>query len=555
MKVDVDPMLSPTAARARVGVVEPPGLLASTMAQALLSTIACRGDAVALRSSDGAVDIRYDELTERLRAVAAALAALGVGRGDTVGMMLTNRPEFHVIDAAATLMGAIPFSVHTTAPPEQLACVIGDAGARIVLTERRFAPIIAATGAHGLDLDHVIVIDDRPSWRAFLHRGGAFDLEAVAAAVEPNDVLTLVYTSGTTGPPKGVELTHANMLAMLRGLHAVCPTRVGGRVLSFLPHAHAADRWFSHYSALFTYGATVTDVAALSDLISTTMQVRPTHWGGVPRVWERLKAALQAGSFGPLDDPSHVREVLGLDRCELFVVGAATMTLDVMEFFADLGIEILQGWGMSETSGIGTVNRPGAARFGSAGRPIPGLEVRLAHDGELLCRGASVMAGYRNDPAKTAEAIDVAGWLHTGDLARIDEDGFVWIVDRKREIIINTAGRNMSPANIESRLTAAGPLIGQACVIGDGRPYNGALLVLDPEMGAGLDPAHPATIAAVQREVDRANATLSRVEQVRRFVLLGDEWLPGGDELTPTMTLKRRPILDKYAAEIEGLYG
>jgi long-subunit acyl-CoA synthetase (AMP-forming) len=524
------------------------------MGQALLSTIACRGSAVALRSSDGAVEIRYDELTEHLRAVAAALAALGVRRGDTVGMMLTNRPEFHVIDAAAMLMGAVPFSVYNTAPPNQLAYVMGDAGARIVLTERQFAPLIAATGAHGLDLDHVIVIDDHRSWRAFLQRGGAFDLAAAAAAVAPDDLLTLIYTSGTTGAPKGVQLTHANMLAMLASLHAVWSTRMGGRVLSYLPHAHAADRWFSHYSAFMTYGATVTDVAALSDLISTTMQVRPTSWGGVPRVWEKLKAALQAGAFGPLDDPVRVRELIGLDSCELFVIGAAPTTRDVLEFFADLGIEICEVWGMSETSAIGTVNRPGAVRLGSVGQPLPGLEVRLAHDGELLCRGASVMAGYRNRPTKTAEAIDAAGWLHTGDIARIDEDGFVWISDRKKELMINTAGKNMSPANIEAKLKAAGPLIGQACVIGDRRKYNSALLVLDPEMGTGLDPEHPGTIAAVQREVDVANAALSRVEQIKRFALLADEWLPGGDELTPTMKLKRRPILEKYAATISALY-
>ncbi len=540
-----------------LGVVESPALGASTMAQAFLRTIARRGNAVALRTSDESTELRYDELPELLRAVAAALAAHGVARGDTVGLMLTNRPEFHVIDGAAMLMGATPFSVYNTAPPEQLAFVIGDAGARIVVTERQFASVITATAEHGLELDHVIVIDDDASWSAFLATGGDFDIEAAAAAVQPDDLLTLIYTSGTTGPPKGVQITHANMLAELRGLHAALPMKMAkmdGRVLSFLPHAHIADRWISHYSALMTYGATVTDIAALSDLIPTTKQVHPTYWGAVPRIWEKLMSALQTGAFGPLDDPARVREVLGLDKSELFTTGAAPTTVEVLKFFSDLGIEICEIWAMSETSCIATANRPGAARFGSVGQIIPGVEVKLAEDDELLCRGATVMAGYRNSPQKTAEAIDADGWLHTGDVARIDEDGFVWIVDRKKELIINAAGKNMSPANIESKLKAAGPLIGQACVIGDRRPYNVALLVLDPETGAGLDPADPATIAAVQREVDIANAQLSRVEQIKRFTLLADEWLPGGVELTPTMKLKRRPISDKYAATIDALY-
>lgn len=533
-------------------VGEPKSLSALTMAQAFLHTIASRGDAVALRTSDGAVEIRYDELTGRMAEIAAAFAAHGISPGDAVGMMLTNRPEFHVIDGAAMLMGAVPFSVYNTSAPEQLAYVIGDAGARVVLTERQFVPALAAAAEHGLDLTHVIVIDDEASWSAFLRAGDGFDLEAAAAAVQPDDLLTLIYTSGTTGAPKGVQLSHASMIAMLRSIHEAWRITPGGRVLSYLPHAHAADRWFSHYSGLMTYGATITDIALLSDLIPTTMQVRPTFWGGVPRVWEKLKSALQAGSFGPLEDPARVREVLGLDGCELFVIGAAPTTRDVLEFFGGLGVEICEAWGMSETSGIGTVNRPGAVRLGSVGLPIPGMEVRLAEDDELLCRGANIMAGYRNNPQKTAEAVDADGWLHTGDVARIDEDGYVWLVDRKKELIINAAGKNMSPVNIESKLKAAGPLIGQACVFGDARPYNVALLVLDPE--ACADPTDPAVVAAVQHEVDVANTHLSRVEQVKRFTVLREEWLPGGDELTPTMKLKRRPIADKYAAVIAALY-
>ena len=536
----------------RAKTIAPPGLAAPTMAQAFLRTIAWRGDAVALRTPDGSTQVRYDELLDVMGAIAAALTAHGVSPGDTVGLMLANRPEFHLIDGAAMLMGATPFSVYNTSPPEQLAFVIGDAGARIMLVESRFVPVIEAATRLGLDLDQIVVVDDDQQWSNFLASGGGFDIEAAAAAVRPDDLVTLIYTSGTTGPPKGVELSHANVISMLRSVHDAWRLTPGGRLLSYLPHAHIADRWASQYTGLMTYGASVTDVAELAALIPATMQVRPTFWGGVPRVWEKLKAALQAGAFGPLDDPARIRRVLGFDETELFVIGAAPTTRDVLEFFIGLGIEICEAWGMSETTGVGAINRPGEARIGSVGKPIPGTDVKLAEDGELLFRGANIMARYRNNPVKTAEAVDAEGWLHTGDVARIDDDGYVWIVDRKKELIINSAGKNMSPVNIESQLKAAGPLIGQACVFGDGRPYNVALLVLDAE--CALDANDPATVTAVQHEVDVANSQLSRVEQVKRFALLSDEWLPGGDELTPTMKLKRRPIAEKYAATVEALY-
>ena len=536
----------------RAKTITPPGLAAPTMAQAFLRTIAWRGDAVALRTPDGSTQVRYDELLDVMGAIAAALTAQGVSPGDTVGLMLANRPEFHLIDGAAMLMGATPFSVYNTSPPEQLAFVIGDAGARIMLVESRFVPVIEAATRLGLELDQIVVVDDDQQWSNFLASGGGFDIEAAAAAVRPDDLVTLIYTSGTTGPPKGVELSHANVISMLRSVHDAWRLTPGGRLLSYLPHAHIADRWASQYTGLMTYGASVTDVAELAALIPATMQVRPTFWGGVPRVWEKLKAALQAGAFGPLDDPARIRRVLGFDETELFVIGAAPTTRDVLEFFIGLGIEICEAWGMSETTGVGAINRPGEARIGSVGKPIPGTDVKLAEDGELLFRGANIMARYRNNPVKTAEAVDAEGWLHTGDVARIDDDGYVWIVDRKKELIINSAGKNMSPVNIESQLKAAGPLIGQACVFGDGRPYNVALLVLDAE--CALDANDPATVTAVQHEVDVANSQLSRVEQVKRFALLSDEWLPGGDELTPTMKLKRRPIAEKYAATVEALY-
>jgi long-subunit acyl-CoA synthetase (AMP-forming) len=536
----------------------PAALSAATMCGALMTTIAERGDQPALRTPDDSVTLTYAELGERLARVAAGLYELGVRKGDAVGLMLVNRPEFHVADAAAMLLGAVPFSVYNTSPAEQVGFVMGDAGNRIVITERQFLPIVEAAREHGgaAQVERVLVLEDDG-----LPEGEAvFDLEATWRAVEPDDLLTLIYTSGTTGPPKGVQTTHANMLAELRGVHAALGQQSGGRTVSYLPAAHIADRWASHYGALMTYGATLTSVAALPDLMRVVQQVRPTYFGGVPRVWEKIKAGLEAKAGPQIADAARadpqvaatVRAGLGLDEATLFVTGAAPTPLEVLAFFSALGIEICEVWGMSETTCIATTVRPGAPRHGSVGTPIDGVELRIADDGELLMRGGTVMAGYRNRPDLTEEAIDPDGWLHSGDIARVDEDGFVWIVDRKKELIINAAGKNMSPANIEMQLKSAGPLIGQACVVGDRRPYNVALLVLDPE--AGLDPTDPAVVAQVDEEVQKANLRLSRVEQVKRYALLDEEWLPGGDELTPTMKLKRRPIAAKYADRIDELY-
>jgi long-chain acyl-CoA synthetase len=282
----------------------------------------------------------------------------------------------------------------------------------------------------------------------------------------------------------------------------------------------------------------------------------------VPPELEAAVSRAEAQMFAPL------RAGLGLDQAIAVNVGAAPSAPEVLEFFNALGIELSELWGMSETCGHGTVNRPGHIRIGTVGPPSPGVEVRLASDGELLCRGEFVMLGYRNAPEQTAETIDADGWLHTGDIAEIDADGFVKIVDRKKELIINAAGKNMSPANIEAEIKSASPLIGQACCIGDRRPYNTALIVLDPDYApqwakqrgieatslaelAGL----PSVVAAVQAGIDVANSHLARVEQIKKFTILRGDWLPGADELTPTMKLKRKPIAARYAAEIEAMYG
>jgi long-subunit acyl-CoA synthetase (AMP-forming) len=538
-------MIGAMATAASSTVPRPAALDARTLCEALVHTAAERAGQVALRTPDDAPSLTYADAMERIEALAAGLYGLGVRRGDTVGLMLVNRPGFHLVDAAAMMLGACPFSVYNTSPADAVRYVMGDAGNDVVITERQFLETIREAGT----AKTVISLDGGEGTLGIGDVVAAapegFDFEATWRAVEPDDLLTLIYTSGTTGPPKGVEITHANLMAELNGVHDAVPTHCGGRQVSFLPAAHIADRWASHYAAFMTYGSTVTSVAALPDLFAVVAQVRPTIFGAVPRVWEKLKAGLEAKGVTKDTPGEQVRQMLGLENVEWFVIGAAPTPVEVLEFYDALGIRICEVWGMSETSCVFTTNTPEDWRPGSVGKVLAGNELKLADDGELLARGPLIMRAYRNQPEKTAETIDPDGWLHTGDIAKVDDDGFWWIVDRKKELIINAAGKNMSPANIEAQLKAAGPLIGQACVIGDRRPYNVALLVLDPEADREGD---------VQAEVDAANAKLSRVEQIKKFVVLEDEWLPGGDELTPTMKLKRKPIGEKYREQIEALY-
>jgi long-subunit acyl-CoA synthetase (AMP-forming) len=521
----------------REPIPRPAALDATSLCAAFQITARERGDAVAVRTPDGTVELTYAQVRDEVERVARGLHRIGVRAGDAVGLMMVNRPEFHVVDLAAIHLGATPFSVYNTSSREQIEYLFTDAGNKVAIVERAFAERIP-DGPDVVLVEELGELDPDPD----------LDFEAAWRAVGPDDVLTLIYTSGTTGPPKGVEITHANMLAELRGLDEFLGSMEPGRAVSFLPSAHIADRWASQYTALCTYGHALTCCPDPREVMAVVRGVHPTIFGAVPRVWEKAKAALEAGGV----PREAVRAALGLEQTQRFVIGAAPTPVEVLEYFAAAGIVIQEVWGMSELSCVATMVPVDDARFGTVGVPIPGVEVRLAGDGELLVRGAIAMRGYRNQPEKTAETLDADGWLHTGDVATIDDDGFVTIVDRKKELIINAAGKNMSPANIEAALKSAGPLIGQAVVIGDRRPYNVALLVLDPETGA--EPRNPEVLERVQSEVDAANSRLSRVEQIKRFALLDEEWLPGGDELTPTMKLKRKPISEKYAERIEELY-
>jgi long-chain acyl-CoA synthetase len=592
-----------TRARGAVG--------AATIGEAFLITSAQRADDVAIRTKGDELAWTWGELRGRVEALARGLTALGLQRGENVALMLVNRPEFHVCDLAAVAVGATPFSIYMQYTPEQIEFVSSDAHARVLITEQSLLGKVLEAREQLPELEHVIVVDgEAPDGVLALDevaaRDADFDLEASIAQIAPDDLLTLIYTSGTTGPPKGVELSHRNIVAAVRAAEELIDFPPDGRVISWLPAAHIAERTAHHYIPI-VFGLQVTCCPNARAILEYLPEVRPSWFFAVPRIWEKLKAGLEAmvasqppeqrqrseaslsdaiekvrieqrGEEVPADLAARVQEadremfaglraMLGLDQVLAINVGAAPTPVEVLEFFHAIGLPLAELWGMSETCGAGAVNPPDRIKIGTVGPPTPGVEIRLDGDGEVMVRGDVVMRGYRNLPDASAEAFAQDGWLRTGDIGEIDEDGYLRIVDRKKELIINAAGKNMSPANIESALKAASPLIGQACTIGDARPYNTALIVLDSDFAPawaaqqGIEDTSLEALArdermraAVQAGVDAANAKLARVEQIKRFAIVEGDWLPGGDELTPTMKLKRKPIASKYAEAIEALY-
>ncbi len=581
----------------------------TTMCEAFQRSAAIAPDAVALRTPGDAQTLTWRDYAAEVRRVAAGLAGIGVRRGDTVSLMMANRIEFYPLEVGAQHLGVTSFSVYNTLPAEQLTYLFSNAGTKVVMCEEQYVDRIRASGA---TLDHIVCIDGAPEGTMSLEELYAagrddFDFEAAWRAVQPSDVITLIYTSGTTGNPKGVEMTHTNLLFEADALGAVLDVRSDDRTTSYLPSAHIADRMMGLYNQEW-YGLQVTVVSDIREIAAALSDARPTVWAAVPRVWEKLKAAVEfavaheqdetkrqalqwalsvaakraaalvadeplpddvAAEWAQADDLvlSKLREKLGLDELRWAVSGAAPIPRETLAFFIGIGIPIAEVWGMSELSCVASVSHPDEARLGSVGKLLPGLESKIADDGEFLVRGPLVMKGYRKEPAKTAEAVDADGWLHTGDILDEDADGFLRIVDRKKELIINAAGKNMSPANIENTVKAACPMIGVMLAIGDGRPYNTALVVFDADsVGpyaerhgiADASPealaAHPEVLAQISAGVAEGNVKLSRVEQIKRFRVLPTLWEPGGDEITQTMKLKRRPIMAKYAAEIEDLY-
>lgn len=566
-------------------------------------------DRVALRTLGGAAELTWAEYAARVESVARGLANLGIGPGSTVAIMMGACIEFHLVDTATLHLGALPVSIYNTLPVDDIEYQLRDSGAEVVVVAPEYAAQ-ADEARRRVGIEHLVTLGDDVAdglTLAELESSPApgFDFAAAWRAVGPDDLATLIYTSGTTGPPKGVELSHRAILGNQQGLNLAIGLMDGGTTLSYLPMAHVAERQLSHYRPMIG-GFTVTPVGDLAALPAALLEVRPDYFFSPPRLWEKFRAALisgaskdsqasaalarlvalgeaelAAGEGAPELDAAEREELaqlraavgmpmlekLGLDQVKIALTGAAPVPRDLVAFWMSLGLMLIEAWGLSEAGAFGAFNRPDRFRVGTVGGSLPGVEQRLLDDGEVLLRSPWLMKGYRNSPEKTAEAIDEDGWLHTGDVGRLDGDGFLSIIDRKKEIMINAAGKNMSPANIEAKLRDADSIIAQAVVIGERRSYNVALIVLDAEalraLGAahGLPGssyseliAHPATVERVQAAVDKANALMSRVEQIKKFTVLPTEWTPASDELTPTMKLRRVSVNEKYAEQIEALY-
>jgi long-chain acyl-CoA synthetase len=587
----------------------PPELAARNLIEAFYATADRLGDEMAIKDEARGAELSWNELRDTVHRIAGGLSELGLEKGGTVALMLGNRWEFIPCDLAAVSLGGVPFSIYQTYTPEQIQYLVSDAKSRIAIVESAFLDSFNEARRDLPDLEHLIVVDGDGGDHTLdelMEMAPEFDPAESVQDLEPDDLLTLIYTSGTTGPPKGVQLTHRNLLFAVATADEIIEFPQGGRVISWLPAAHVAER-NAHYYLPVTKGLSVTVCSDPRKIAEFLPKVRPSWFFAVPRIFEKLKSGLEAMLAGLPDEQrepaqkgleaalakvraeqageevpeeiakaaaqadeqmfSQLRKQLGLDEALAVNVGAAPTPLEVLEFFHAIGIPIGELWGMSETCGLGAVNPPDRIKLGTVGPPTPGVELRLDEDGEVLVKADCVMPGYRNLPEKNAETFTEEGWLRTGDIGEFDEDGYLKIVDRKKELIINAAGKNMSPANIESHLKTASPLIGQAVAIGNARPFNVALITLDPDYAPvwakqnDLEGKSIAELAeeekareAVQAAVDEANGKMARVEQIKKFTILPDPWEPGGDELTPTMKLKRKPIDEKYSDQIEALY-
>jgi long-chain acyl-CoA synthetase len=553
--------------------------------------------------------------------LAAGFLELGLAPGERVAIMMPNRAEHVLADFGAVHAGGVPVTFYATLAPEQVGFIAADCAARIAVLDgadqlARWWPVLDSLPG----LARIIVrdADACPAGEQFMTWAdfAALGRERLAAAPElvterlagisPDDPVTLLYTSGTTGNPKGVLITHHSVLYEIAAAERGGNVTPGVRWVSYLPLAHIAERMFTIYLPLSTAGH-VHFCPDPKQLISVVGQVRPTAFFGVPRVWEKVRAGIQgllaaeqdegrraaveqamdvgrryvescqfghttpaelAAAFQQADEQvlAPIRALLGLNEAAVVSSAAAPLPPDVAAFFAGLGMKILDIYGMTETTGAFTSNTSEAFRLGTVGRPFAGVEVRIAPDGEILTRSPLNTPGYLNRPDLTSALIDEDGWLHTGDIGRLDEDGFLSVVDRKKELIITAGGENVPPALIENLLVAH-PLIGQALAYGDRRPYVVALLTLDAEVAPGWARArgieadslaalaqNPAVLDEIGTAVAHANTSLARVQQVKRWRLLPVEWTAESEELTPTLKLKRRVVHAKYADDIDTLY-
>ena len=567
------------------------------------------------RRGDAWESMSWVEYGTAVEETAAGLMALGATAGDRIGVLASNRVEWHVADLGALSAACVSVPIYLTSSPEQVAYVLGHSGARFcVVEDEEQLEKVAASLADLPALEQVVVMDGPAEvaglravsldWvRALGRERLAAEPGFVAArrdAITLDGLATLVYTSGTTGPPKGVALSHRNIIWTIRSVIEVVPIGPSDRFFSYLPLSHIAERIVSHMGQIVAGGQTWF-ARNLQTVGEDLPACRPTVFFGVPRVWQKLRQVITE-QVGALEGPKgrvaraylaladacaddHVltgyqrfahrlldravgtklRHQLGLDQASVLVTAAAPIHPSLLRWFATIGLPIIEVYGQTEGTGPSTINPPGAVRIGSVGLPIPGSSVRIAEDGEILVMGGNVCAGYYRNPDATAELIDEEGWMHSGDVGELDADGYLYITDRKKDLIINAAGKNIAPQEIETRLRVE-PLISQAVVIGEGRPYLTALLTVDAEAlrawslehGKPADPlllvADADLLAEIGASVARVNAEHSRVEGIKRWTLLPHDLALETDELTPTLKVKRKVVAQHYADAIEAMY-
>jgi long-chain acyl-CoA synthetase len=596
-----------------------------TIASLFQEQSAAHADVPALQSKRGGAwqSITYREYAERVQAAALGLMDLGLQTGQAVAILSGTREEYNIADLGVTHAGGITVTLYQSLAPSQIAYVVDHSEAVLAFVENaaqaekflairesipRVRRLIVFEGAEALPRDgFILTLEHLLARGAELARTEGNAFSARWRAITPESVATLIYTSGTTGPPKGAILTHGQVCYAQEAGARLFGHAPGDRLVGYLPMAHVAERGLSLWGAIRT-ARTIYFCPDVTLLGQTLVEVRPHAFFGVPRIWEKMHAALLAGIDAepdsarragvrqaiaaaekvvvleqvgqPVPAPlaearakadamvfSHFRERLGLDQARITASGAAPIASEILTFFHAIGLPILEVYGQTEAVGLATINRREHVRIGTVGLRYPGMEVRLAEDGEILVRGGNVFSGYFKEPALTRETLDKDGWLHSGDIGTMDADGFLRVVDRKKDIIITAGGKNVTPSNIENALKHQ-PLISQAMVVGDRRPYLVALLTLDEEATrpwarARAIPAddwsalvrHPDVHAELQRYVDLVNQDVSRVEQIKRFAVLPRDWAPDTDELTPTLKVRRKVVSEKYATAIDALYG
>ncbi len=556
------------------------------------------------------------EWMEQAEAIALGLQSRGVQKGDRIALLAENRLEWFLIEAGIQILGAVTVPIYPTLSGKQVAYIIQNSGATaVIVSNTEQQEKIASVRNEMPDVESCFALDPLEAslaaepWGPVVAAGREMrkaDSAAagrLAAAVGPDDLATLIYTSGTTGDPKGVMLTQSNLVQNALASSKAIPLRGDDISMSVLPYSHVFARMVDHYLMPYV-GATIAIAENMDSLVANLGEVKPTVLPCVPRFYEKMRARVQesAAAGSPLKkrifdwafrvgyEMGHCRQEgsepgFGLrvryglatrlvfrklhqrlgGRMRLFISGGAPLPQDVAEFFLAAGWLVIEGYGLTETSPVITVNREDAFRFGTVGTPIEGIEVRIADDGEILCRGHNVMKGYYGNDEATAEAIE-DGWFHTGDIGVIEEGGFLRITDRKKDILVTAGGKNLAPQPIEGALKQS-PYIAEIVLVGDGRPFVAALVTPEREQvkryceekGSPVEDlkamaASPLVVELLQSEVDRLSGDFARYEKIRKIAVLPAEFSVAGGELTPTLKVRRRVVLDRYQGQIERLY-